>query len=144
MPVIALDDVSTAFGHVPLLDHATLTIEAGERVVLIGRNGTGKSTLLRILSGELIPDAGSVRREPGLRAARLAQDATLSTTESVFDVVAGGLGEIRSLVTEYHHAAVEVADRATPSALARLARVQHELDERDGWRIEQRVESVLD
>jgi ATP-binding cassette subfamily F protein uup len=144
MPVIALDDVSTAFGHVPLLDHATLTIEAGERVVLIGRNGTGKSTLLRILSGELIPDAGSVRREPGLRAARLAQDATLSTTESVFDVVAGGLGEIRSLVTEYHHAAVEVADRATPPALARLANVQHELDERDGWRIEQRVESVLD
>jgi len=79
MPVIALDDVSTAFGHVPLLDHAMLTIEAGERIALIGRNGTGKSTLLRILAGELVPDAGSVRREPGLRTARLAQDATLST-----------------------------------------------------------------
>ena len=143
MPLIAFDDVSTAFGHVPLLDHATLTIEAGERVALIGRNGTGKSTLLRILAGELVPDAGSVRREPGLRAARLAQDATLSAAESVFDVVAGGLGEIRSLITDYHHAVVEVADRATPAALARLARIQHELDERDGWRIEQRVESVL-
>jgi ATP-binding cassette subfamily F protein uup len=144
MPVIALDDVSTAFGHVPLLDHATLTIEAGERIALIGRNGTGKSTLLRILAGELVPDAGSVRREPGLRAARLAQDATLSTAESVFDVVAGGLGDIRTLVTAYHHAAVEVADRATSAALARLASVQHELDERDGWRIEQRVESVIE
>ena len=144
MPVIALDDVSTAFGHVPLLDHATLTIESGERIALIGRNGTGKSTLLRILAGELVPDAGSVRREPGLRAARLAQDATLSTAESVFDVVAGGLGDIRTLVTAYHHAAVEVADRATAAALARLARVQHELDERDGWRIEQRVESVIE
>jgi len=144
MPVLALDDVSTAFGHVPLLDHATLTIDAGERIALIGRNGTGKSTLLRILAGELVPDAGSVRREPGLRAARLAQDATLSTAESVFDVVAGGLGDIRTLVTAYHHAAVEVADRATPAALARLASVQHELDERDGWRIEQRVESVIE
>ena len=144
MPVIALDDVSTAFGHVPLLDHATLTIEAGERIALIGRNGTGKSTLLRILAGELVPDAGSVRREPGLRAARLAQDATLSTAESVFDVVAGGLGDIRSLVTAYHHATIVVADRATPAALARLASVQHELDERDGWRIEQRVESVIE
>jgi ATP-binding cassette subfamily F protein uup len=143
MPLIALDDVSTAFGHVPLLDHATLTIEAGERIALIGRNGAGKSTLLKILAGELIPDAGSVRREPGLRAARLAQEATLSTSESVFDVVAGGLGGLRRLITEYHHAAVEVAERSRPSALARLADIQHELDERDGWRIEQRVESVI-
>ena len=141
--IVALDDVSTAFGHVPLLDHATLTIEAGERIALIGRNGAGKSTLLKILAGELIPDAGSTRREPGLRAARLAQEAALSTSESVFDVVAGGLGEIRSLITEYHHATVEVAERSTPAALARLARIQHDLDERDGWRIEQRVESVI-
>src|SRR5512134_4040835 len=102
MPVIAFDDVSTAFGHLPLIDHATLTIETGERIALIGRNGTGKSTLLRILAGELVPDAGIVRREPGLRAARLAQDATLSTAESVFDVVAGGLGDTRTLVTAYH------------------------------------------
>src|SRR6185503_4583665 len=118
MPVLAFDDVSTAFGHVPLLDHAALTIDAGERVALVGRNGAGKSTLLRIISGELIPDTGAVWRAPGLRAARLAQDATLSTPESVFEVVAGGLGDIRNLVTAYHAAAVAVAERATPQTLA--------------------------
>src|SRR6186997_1198794 len=94
MPVIAFEDVSTAFGHVPLLDHAALTVEAGERVALIGRNGTGKSTLLRILSGELVPDEGSIWRQPGLRAARLDQDASLATPASVFDVVAEGVGKL--------------------------------------------------
>jgi ATP-binding cassette subfamily F protein uup len=143
MPVIAFDEVSTAFGHLPLLDRAALTVEAGERIALIGRNGTGKSTLLRILSGELVPDAGSIWREPGLRAARLAQDADLSAADSVFDVVAEGLGEIRDLVTAYHHAAVAVAETGSPKALDTLARLQHELEERDGWRVEQRVESVL-
>src|SRR5262245_38366644 len=144
MPVIALDDVSTAFGHVPLLDHVALSVDAGERVALIGRNGTGKSTLLRILSGELVPDSGSVWRAPGLRAARLVQDEAFSAPDSVFDVVAEGLGDIRSLVTAYHHATIDVAEHGTPEALAALARLQHELDERDGWRVEQRVESVLD
>ncbi len=143
MPVIAIDDVSTAFGHVPLLDHASLTIESGERIALIGRNGTGKSTLLRILSGELEPDRGAIWREPGLRAARLVQDAALSTPSPVFDVVAEGLGDLCSLVTAYHHAAVTVAEDATAEALETLGRLQHELEERDGWRVEQRVELVL-
>jgi ATP-binding cassette subfamily F protein uup len=141
--VIALDDVSAAFGHVPLLDHASLVVEPGERIALIGRNGTGKSTLLRILSAELEPDAGSVWREPGLRAARLVQDATLSTPRPVFDVVAEGLGDLRALVTAYHRAVVAVAERGTAEALERLGRLQHELEERDGWRVEQRVELVL-
>ena len=143
MPVVAIDDVSTAFGHVPLLDHASLTIEHGERIALIGRNGTGKSTLLRILSGELDPDLGSVWHEPGLRAARLVQDAALSTSSPVFDVVAEGLGDLRDLVTAYHHAAVSVAEDATAGALEALGRLQHELEEQDGWRVEQRVELVL-
>ena len=143
MPVIAIDDVSTAFGHVPLLDHASLTIEGGERIALIGRNGTGKSTLLRILSGELEPDRGAIWREPGLRAARLVQDAAVSTSSPVFDVVAEGLGDLCNLVTAYHHAAVAVAEDATAEALETLGRLQHELEERDGWRVEQRVELVL-
>jgi ATP-binding cassette subfamily F protein uup len=143
MPVIAIDDVSTAFGHVPLLEHVSLSIDAGERIALIGRNGTGKSTLLRVLSGELEPDRGSVWREPGLRTARLVQDASLATTDSVFDVVAEGLGDLRRLVTSYHHAAVRVAEAATDESLELLGRLQHELEEQDGWRVEQRVELVL-
>src|SRR2546428_10210844 len=120
MPLLSLDRVSIAFGHLPLLDEATLQIEPHERVSVIGPNGTGKSTLLRILSGEQPADAGSIWRRSGLRIARLVQDVPLSANASVFDVVAEGLGELRDLVTDYHHAAVQVAERATAAALETL------------------------
>jgi ATP-binding cassette subfamily F protein uup len=143
MPLITLDDVSMAFGHVPLLDAASVRIDAGERVAIIGRNGTGKSTLLQILSGELAPDAGRIWRAPDLTTARLAQDPSLTTTASVFDVVAEGLGDLRGVVLAYHRATAAVAEQGTAEALEVLGRVQHELEERDGWRVEQRVELVL-
>jgi ATP-binding cassette subfamily F protein uup len=91
VPVVVLDRVSVAFGHLPLLDAVSLQIEAGERVSIIGRNGTGKSTLLQVLSGELAPDAGTLWRQPGLRIARLVQDVPLTAARPVFDVVAEGL-----------------------------------------------------
>jgi ATP-binding cassette subfamily F protein uup len=143
MPLLSLTDVSTAFGHLPLLDHAQLLIEEGERVAVIGRNGTGKSTLLRILSGELIPDDGAIWRAPGLRVSRLVQDAAVASADSVFDVVAEGLGNLRDVVTAYHHATVTVAEGGSEADLIELGRLQHELEQRDGWRAEQRVEMVL-
>jgi ABC transport system ATP-binding/permease protein len=90
MPLVSLDHIRMAYGHLPLLDDASLLIEAGERVCLIGRNGTGKSTLLQIIGGEVIPDAGTVWRQPTLRIARLEQDVPLSTDRPVRDVVADG------------------------------------------------------
>jgi len=90
MPLVALDRVSIAFGHQPLLDAVSLQIEPRERIAIIGRNGTGKSTLLKIISGALTADAGSVWRQPALRVARLEQDVPLSSDRSVFDVVAEG------------------------------------------------------
>ena len=143
MPLAALDHVSLAFGHLPLLDQANLQIEPGERVCVLGRNGTGKSTLLRLLSGDQTPDSGSIWLAPGLRVARLDQDVPLSSARSVFDVVAEGLGELSELVAAFHHTAVRLATENTPELLERLGRLQHELEERDGWRIEQRVELVL-
>jgi len=143
MALITLDNISIAYGYLPLLDNIVLQVEPGERVCVIGRNGTGKSTLLRIIHGELVPDAGSIYRQSGLRTALLVQDATLPADQPVFDVVAEGLGDLGDLVTAYHHAAVEVAEKGTPYHLEKLGRLQHELEEKDGWRLEQRVEMVL-
>ena len=94
MPLVALDHVSLAFGHLPLLDDVTFQVDPGERVAVIGRNGTGKSTLLQILAGDLPPDAGTVLRQPGLRVARLVQDVPLSADRTVAAVVGEGLGTL--------------------------------------------------
>jgi len=143
MPLATLDHISMAYGHLPLLDDASLQIEPGERVCVIGRNGTGKSTLLQIIAGDVGPDAGAIWRQPSLRLARLVQDVPLSADRPVFDVVAEGLGNLGTLVADYHHAAIEVAEQGDARALEKLGRLQHELEERDGWRLEQRVEMVL-
>ena len=86
MPLVSLDRVSLAYGHLPLLAEASLQIEPKERLCVIGRNGTGKSTLLQIVGGEVAPDTGSVWTQPGVRIGRLAQDAPLQDTRPVYDV----------------------------------------------------------
>ena len=91
MPLLTLDHINHAFGHLPLLDDVSLQLEPRERVSIIGRNGAGKSTLLQILSGELPPDSGTVWHQPALRVARLVQDVPLTSTQSIFEVVAQGL-----------------------------------------------------
>ncbi len=143
MALIELDGVTVAFGHRPLLDGATLRLEAGERVCLIGRNGAGKSTLLRLVSGDISADGGRVWRQPGLRVARLEQDVPPGGDRSVFAVVADGLGAVGALATEYHQVAHDVAEHASPASMARLGVLQDELDRHDGWRLEQRVEDVI-
>ncbi|MDR1726677.1 MAG: ATP-binding cassette domain-containing protein [Acidobacteriota bacterium] len=143
MALLTLDHVSLAHGYLPLLDGASLQIEPGERVCVLGRNGTGKSTLLRILCGDAPPDAGTVHRQPGMRTALLQQDAALADPRPVFEVVADGLGALGELAAAYHRAAVEVAEGGGGDALERLGRLQVELEERDGWGLERQVELVL-
>ena len=143
MPLLAIDGASVAFGHLPLLDSATLHVAPGERVAVLGRNGAGKTTLLRLASGELAPDAGTRWLQPGVRVARLEQDVPLTTSATVFEVVAQGLGELSHLVRAYHHAALAVAADPSPRALDRLADAQHRLEQHDAWRLEQRVEMTL-
>jgi ATP-binding cassette subfamily F protein uup len=143
MPLLRLAKLSLAFGHHALLDCAELEITRGERLCLVGRNGEGKSSLLRLVSGETAPDDGSVWIRPGTRVAHLAQEVALDSRESVFDVVAGGLPELGRLISDYHHVAAELAGASTPNGLDRLARLQHELEAQGGWQLEQRVETVL-
>jgi ATP-binding cassette subfamily F protein uup len=133
--------VSIAFGPQALLDGASLQVDAGERVCLIGRNGAGKSTLLGIVSGDVAPDAGAIWRQPGLKIATLAQDPPSSDAATVFDVVAGGLAELGQLLAEFHR--VSRAAGHDASALARMDALQHELEVRGGWSLGQRVDQIL-
>jgi len=119
MPLVSLDRVSIAYGQLPLLDKVALQVEPRERVAVIGRNGTGKSTLLRIISGDLPADTGTVWRQPGLRIARLEQDVPPSANRSVFDVVAEGhthhLEEDDAWLKE-HHVDVVLSRLGLPAA----------------------------
>ena len=143
MPLLSVDNVSIAFGAEALLDQASFQIDPGERVCLIGRNGTGKTTLLRLLAAEIQPDSGEIWRQPGLRLATLSQELPADTTATVFEVVAGGLDGLGALLAEYHEAATALVHDAAPERLRRVERLQHELEARDGWRWQQRTEAIL-
>ena len=144
MPILHLQRASLAFGHLPLFEDVDLRIDSGERIALIGRNGTGKSSLLKAIAGEVPLDDGVVWREPGLRIARLEQEVPAGVDRSVFDEVSTGLGAVGQLVADYHHAAVDLSEHPHDDArLDRVARLQHELEQQDGWRLEERVELVI-
>ena len=119
MPLVALDRVSVAFGHLPLLDEIAVQVDAGERIAVIGRNGSGKSTLLQILSGDLQPDSGLILRQPGVRVARLVQDVPLSTDRTVAEVVGEGLGPLDAHDEwQRHHQADMIMSRLSLPATA--------------------------
>jgi ATP-binding cassette subfamily F protein uup len=136
MPLIQLQAVDFSVGGPLLLEDVDLTIEAGERVCVVGRNGEGKSTLLRLLAGEIVPDDGKIIVQGGARIARLAQEVPQETRGSVFDVVAAGLGELGSLLAEYHHL-IGHGD------LAALGAVQAQIEAQHGWDLDRRVQQVL-
>ena len=112
-PLLRLDDVSLAFGSLHLLDHASLQVEPGERVCIVGRNGAGKSSLLRLVRGQALPDSGRVWVRPGARIAALAQDIDDIADQDVASVVAGGLPEIAALLSEWHRVTQAYGDILT-------------------------------
>ncbi len=144
MPLLTLDNISLAYGDQPLLEGAKLTIEPGERICLVGRNGAGKSSLMRMIAGEVMPDDGTIWRCDGLKIAYLPQDVPLDEGRGVFDVVAEGLGELGELIAAYHQTLNRLTERPEDARLmSRLTMLQEELEAADGWRLEQRVETVL-
>ncbi|MEJ2381194.1 MAG: ATP-binding cassette domain-containing protein [Gammaproteobacteria bacterium] len=143
MPIISLDKVSLAYGHVPLLDRVDLQLEAGERACLVGRNGAGKSTLMRVLGGEAVADDGVVWHQPGLRMSYLGQAVPTRDGRTVFQLVTDGLGQLSGLLRAYHETAAQLSRAYSEEGGKRLAELQHELEAADGWLLEQRVESVI-
>jgi ATP-binding cassette subfamily F protein uup len=143
MPLLTVENACLAYGHVDLLDHAAFQLDAGERVALIGRNGSGKSSLLRALAGQAALDDGTVWRAPGLKIAYVPQEADFALERDVYATVADGLGEAARLLVDYHGAMHAVAETPSAPALARLEALQHEVEAADAWRLDQRVEEVL-
>jgi len=143
MPLLKLENASLAFGHVALLDRAEFQLDPGERVALIGRNGTGKSSLLRLLGDLAQPDDGRVWREPGLKLSFVPQEPAFEAGDDCFAAVAGGLGEASRLLNAYHALLGEVATQGDERSLARLQDLQHELEQADAWRLNTRVEQTL-
>ncbi|MDH4761342.1 ATP-binding cassette domain-containing protein [Pseudomonas sp. CBMAI 2609] len=140
MALLKFTNVSLAFGVTPLLDGVSWQIERGERVCIIGRNGTGKSSLLRIVKGEQQADDGEVWRAPAIKIGELPQELPRADDRSVFDVVAAGLAGVGELLAEYHHL---TQDTSGELDMERLMHVQQELEARDGWRLQQLVDSTL-
>jgi ABC transport system ATP-binding/permease protein len=139
MALLTLADAHLAFGHWPLLDGASFSLEAGERVALIGRNGAGKSSLMRVLAGSERLDDGRLQMQQGLRSVYVPQEPVFDDAALVFDAVSLGLAEVRALRARYESA------HASPSAEmdADLHDLQTRIEALDGWTWEQRVEETL-
>ena len=142
MPLLGMRDVRVAFGGPPILESASFGIEAGERVCLLGRNGAGKSTVMKLLDGSIAPDTGEILRQPGVSVARLEQEIPGDLAGSVFDVVAAGLDETGTLLARYHEASLRVSSGAE-RALRDLDRLHHALEAADAWQFQSRVETVI-
>jgi ATP-binding cassette subfamily F protein uup len=143
MGLIWINDVSVSFGGTPLLDHASLQVEAGERIGLLGRNGSGKSTLMNLLAGQIPPDRGEIVRVADVRAAILPQDVPDDLPGTVYDVVASGGLEHTDLLLDYHNLTLQIARNRDDSLLRKLERVQHLIDASGAWDFHQRVEAAI-
>ena len=145
MPYITLENACLAYGLTPLLDHVGFQLDPSERVGLIGRNGTGKSSLLKAIAGEIKLDDGTVWRQPGIRLAYVPQEPPLDPAHTVFEAVADGLGNLRQILLDYHAVSHAMSDPGADTAvlLERMQQLQHELEAQDGWQVQARVETVL-
>ena len=143
MELIRISQGELAFGEGKILDKADVRIFQGERVCLVGRNGAGKSSLLKVLMGKQNLDDGQLIFSNNIRLAILEQDPPESCPMSVFDYVAQGVADNAELLQQYHHLVTEVAEDPSESNLTELADVQHKLEQANAWQDEQRIEQIL-
>ena len=149
MPYLKLADACLAYGHVPLLDHADLLLDPGERVALIGRNGTGKSSLLAALaagSGRGLLDDGEVWVQPGIRVGYVPQEPVFDPESTVFEAVTSGMGAAAKLLAAYHEVThkLSLGEGDVETLLAEMETLQHELEAHGAWSFEAQAEKVID
>ena len=143
MPLLTLRNIKLSYGTQHLLDDVNLQIEPGERLCLLGRNGEGKSTLMKLIAGIVNADDGSIESQQNLKVSYLTQDVPASLEGSVYDVVATGLDEIGELLKHYHHISLKLATDGDEKILAQLERTQHELENKGGWQLSQQIETTI-
>lgn len=146
MPLITLKQASLAFGHVPLLDHVDFQLDNKECVGIIGRNGTGKSSLLKVAAGLIKLDDGECWRDPNSKIAYVPQEPELDAAHDVFTSVAQGLGQVVAQLREYHDISLQLAHAEgtdTDSLLQRLQQLQQMLEAENAWALQSRIESIL-
>jgi len=136
MPLLKLDKVDVHYGTHTLLDHVDFSVRAGDRIGLLGRNGTGKTTLLKVITGQVAPDSGERWLRRGTKIAYLDQALLRADDQDVYDVVAHGLADVGDHLARYHHCILE-------GDMEGLAEAQSALEARDGWRLQQKVDSVI-
>ena len=140
MSILSLDNACFAVGHHPLLDHASLQMDAGEKIGFIGRNGAGKSTLLKILARVQKLDDGLLTIQNNQKVVYVPQESFFDPQTTVFDTIAQGLGELQNLLREYHELSQNIGDEAS---LNRLTELQNELENRNGWQFDALIAQTL-
>ncbi len=143
MPMIGMRDVCWGFGDPQLLENITFQIRKGERICLVGRNGVGKSTLLKLLGGQILPDSGEVWRRQGIRVAALDQDVTTEFDGTIFEAVARGLGDNGRALAEHSRVSRALETAKNPQLAATRDQLQHTLDSDNGWALANSIENVL-
>ncbi len=143
MALISLQDITLAFGGPVLFDRLVLQLEAGERVALLGRNGVGKTTLMKVMAGELKPDSGLVVYQKGIRVTHLPQEVPADITGNLYDLVLSGLGTRAKLLSDYHHVNHRLQTEYSEQLMNELGRLQAEMDHSNAWETSQQVEDVI-
>ncbi len=143
MALLFLRDVSLSFGAAPLLDQVSLQIEPNERLCILGRNGEGKSTLLKVIEGEIQPDSGQRVVQDGVKIAKLQQEVPQDLSGSVYHVIASGLGNLGEILENYHALSQQLSQNAeNPERLEQMMQLQQQIDAADGWQLDTQVATL--
>lgn len=143
MNILSVENASFAVGHVALLDKTSFQLDSGEKIGLIGRNGAGKSSFLKILAGVQKLDDGQIIVQNNLKIVYVPQESFFDKDATVFDTVAEGLGEIRDLLRRYHHVGHDLENGSSEVLLKELNELQLEIEAKDGWKLDAAVKQTL-